>query len=415
MGLPRRRLAPAMLLAAGIVVVACKRDHAPTEEGLTKAPASTPAPLDAAVAAHSGPPEAGAPEAAAKVQRRPPPDPAVVGAHPTCARVLASNERIARRVAEDEQGPPDWGVGVWYGSDETRGDALAGFGPACLPQRDGSAWAIELLEAPLRWTIAHYDPHGKRTAIAPVPIDPAEAGGMLGPGNSIAYDFDGDGLDEIWVESSRSCDRSPAPKLYTFRGGRVVAYPVPRDARVDEVTDEDHDGRPDLVTGSFLDTPLVRCGLGDIVCAGYSFKRLLHSRPDGSFAEDDAVAIAYAQKQCPAPGGPLVTFKHDTATEVDGEATAKAIACARLRGVPADAVVAELRTHCPSLMHPLDPRSVRSCLGPVGMAPCTPAEELAWRRTCPAANLHPTCVDWMLDLAREQPTPILSTGDGGAK
>ena len=89
--------------------------------------------------------------------------------------------------------------------------------------------------------------------------------------------------------------------------------------------------------------------------------------------------------------------------------TATAIACARLRGIPADAVVTELRAHCPSVIRTLDPRSVRSCLGPVDQAPCTPAEEQAWRRTCPAAHLHPTCIDWMLDLAREQPTPILTS------
>ena len=183
--------ATAMLLAVGVVVGACTR-RAPTEASLAGPEPSSAAPFDAVAAAPSGVAEASAPEAAARVQRRPPPDPAVVEAHPACARVLASSERIARRVVEDDPGRPDWGLGVWYGSEETRRDALAGFGPGCLPQRDGSAWAIELLDAPLRWTIVHYDPRGRRSAVAPVPIDESAGGGMLGPGNSIAYDFDGD-------------------------------------------------------------------------------------------------------------------------------------------------------------------------------------------------------------------------------
>jgi hypothetical protein len=38
---------------------------------------------------------------------------------------------------------------------------------------------------------------------------------------------------------------------------------------------------------------------------------------------------------------------------------------------------------------------------------CTAAEQQRVLDACPAPALHPSCMDWMLDLARETPAPIL--------
>ena len=153
----------------------------------------------------------------------------------------------------------------------------------------------------------------------------------------------------------------------------------------------------------------VRCLLSDIVCAGYSFPRLLHSRPDGTFSEDDQVArpVRPARVRRRPAGQAIIVRSSEHAGAVDAGRTATLIACARLRGESSDRIVAELRPACSSIM---DTRQARlrayGCpiAGPLDRM-CTPAQEQLVLDACPAASLHPACLDWMLDLAREAPTP----------
>jgi hypothetical protein len=292
------------------------------------------------------------------------------------------------------------------------GHALAGSGTVCLPMRDGSAWAIEYLhDKSYRWTLAHYSADGQRQALGPMRLE-AAVGGMLGPSHAVAFDFDGDGLEEFWVENSLWCGWEPAQKLYTFRAGSIVPYPVPHDPRVDEIYDVDEDGRPDLLTRSPLEVEPVPCTFGDIVCAGYGFERVLHSLPDGTFAEGDLVARRYAEERCQdtAMEQPLVVHKDYPPAEVDGEKTANAIACARLRGVPSDRIITELHARCPSVVHSREARRHPNPLwGPAAESSgeLSAAELVRRRNACPAPPLHTTCIDWMFDLARATPTPIL--------
>jgi hypothetical protein len=329
-----------------------------------------------------------------------------------CARALTANERAEKPYAEaTDPGPTAAGKWTWLGewswlSDQS--DAIEGEGPTCLPMRDGSVWAIEMLQGkPQRWTLAHYSPDGRRQSLAPMPAD-WSVGGLLAPARVVAFDYDGDGLEEFWVENMRWCGWEPAQKLYTFRAGRLVPYPLPHAVRVDEIHDIDKDGRPDLIAGSLLEVKPVPCSFGDIVCAGYRFQRLLHSLPDGTFSEDDSVARRYAEEQCKdnPPGQPVVVRKDYAPAEVDGAKTADAIACARLRGVPSERILAELRTECPSVVQSSEARRyvpARSCIS----HNCTAAEQAAQVRACPAPALHPTCIDWMFDLARQKTSPIL--------
>jgi hypothetical protein len=333
-----------------------------------------------------------------------------------CATTQIANERAMQDAPwANESTPAVFSASVRFGdwgqlSDPGR--ALAGSGPMCLPMRDGSAWAIELLHGKsYGWTLAHYGADGLRQALAPMRLD-VGVGGMLGPSHVVAFDFDGDGLEEFWVENLHWCGWEPAQKLYTFRDGRLVPYPVPRDPRVDEIYDEDRDGRPDLFTGSPLEVEPVPCTFGDLVCAGYGFERVLHSLPDGTFSQDDVVARGYAEQHCKdtPPGQPLVVHKDWAPAGVDGEKTANAIACARLRGVPSDRIINELRAQCPSVVHSREARrhpDPRWGVSADAIGELSPAEQERRADACPAASLHPTCIDWMFDLARAKPPPIL--------
>ena len=380
---------------------------------------------DASVANGSSKPDAGAHSG---LHHRELPDPKILMTNLFCAGARDANKLLKKinsehegyesspgdkafdeaveKLTDDESSSP----GGWFWlSDQS--DALQGYGPICLPMRDGSAWAVELLQGKtheLRLTLAHYAPSGQRQALTPMPMDSNMAGNVLGPNRVVAFDYDGDGLEEFWVENTRWCHREPAQTLYTFRAGRLVPYPLPHAARIDEIDDVDNDGRPDLFTSISLEIAFVPCSFGDIMCTGYSFKRLLHSLPDGTFSEDDNVARGYADEQCKdnPVGQPIVVHKDDAPAEVDGDKTANGIACARLRGIASARIVAELRAKCPSVVQSREARKYAPTM-PCYVKDCTTAEEAAQVRACPDPLLHPTCIDWMFDLAREKPSPVL--------
>jgi hypothetical protein len=367
-GIAARVAAIAILASAG-----CARRDAAVDAGPTASASVAPPPqVDAA------PPDAAR---AGPSHHRALPTRDALLAHPTCANVVRANERamdaIARRSGMRTDG--DATVGGWAWRDD-RNDSIATLGPTCLPLADGSAWAVEIDDrTPPRWTLVHYAVGGARQALPSIAADDGPIR-PLGPARVVAFDYDGDGAEEIWVEHGRWCGVSASQRLYTFRGGRIAPYAVPGDARIDDVDDIDDDGRPDLLSAAGLEMDPVRCNLSDVVCVHHAFKRALHSLPDGTFSDDDAAARRYAADRCASAGSePGMVARRDGA--IDGDGTTKRIACARLRGMPTSEIVAALRAECPSFV---------------------PS-----RRGCPTTMVRPACFDWMLDLARATPRPIL--------
>lgn len=339
------------------------------------------------------------------------PDRATVLTNRFCAAAQIANERAVHdlaRAIEEDVGNLAFTCNVGWSWASSQGDAIAGLSLMCLPMRDGSAWAVELLgNKSFHWTLAHYGTDGQRQALGPMQIDGSNSG-PLGPWKVLAFDFDADGFEEFWVENMIGCGHEPAQKLYTFRAGHLTPYPVPRDMRVDEIYDEDDDGRPDLYTSSLLEVESVPCMFGYEMCASYGFKRLLHSLPDGRFSEDDSIARAFAEHGCKeTPSGQPLVQPGYTPTEVDSDKTADAIACARLRGVPSEYIIKELRAQCPSILQSREARKHPNPKWGSILANLSPAEEARHERACPSTAMHAACIDWMFDLANAQATPIL--------
>jgi hypothetical protein len=414
----RAGLAPLLVVAAACshgpqrtVIVPATRTIRPLVAPAQKAPRADG--RDATVAKAGALADAGDPAA---LHRGVLPDRAAVMANRFCAAAQVAAERITQKIAAElDISDHASAFGAWTWLSES-GNALEGSGPTCLPMRDGSAWAIEFLPGKThRWTLTHYSTDGQRQALAPMRVEELAGGDFLGPGQVVAFDFDGDGLEEFWVESTLTCGREPAQKVYTFRAGRMIPYPVPGDPRVDEIHDVDQDGRPDLFTRSPLEVDEVPCSFGDILCAGYGFTRVLHSLPDGTFSVDDATVRGQLDEICSEhpPEQPLVVRRADAPAEVDGEKTADAIACARLRGMPSERIASELKARCPSILRSREARRHPNPHWGDLSVQLSPAEQARQRRACPSTLLHSTCIDWMFDLARATPELVLSPPQAG--
>jgi len=141
------------------------------------------------------------------------------------------------------------------------------------------------------------------------------------------FDYDGDGEDEVFVRTTiGTYDRVEQQQsgIFTFRGAgpdggkaRIVPYPPASSLGIDTTRDADDDGRPDL---------LVSIGPAS---APVGIRLLAHSLPDGTFSMRDAVAVGWAQKQCPQD--PKLDLSTKSASDF-GQKLADDIACALLWG-----------------------------------------------------------------------------------
>jgi hypothetical protein len=119
------------------------------------------------------------------------------------------------------------------------------------------------------------------------------------------FDWDGDGEDEAVI------GRWTSIFVWTFKHGHIVPYAPASAFTVDDVKDDDGDGRPDLLVRPFGDAPT-------------SMQLLAHALPDGTFTLHDAVAVKHAQTVCPTDA--------PVATGVREDILANDIACALLWG-----------------------------------------------------------------------------------
>lgn len=144
------------------------------------------------------------------------------------------------------------------------------------------------------------------------------------------FDFDGDGYEEAFVEHIRDINERRRALVGLVDGvlTELDATRTPHDVLIDVTGD----GRPDIVTGAPFEH--------DVDCSGeghdyVGLRRVRHSRPDGTFSDDDAEAIAATMEQCETVP--------ELGSSTDDDAIAIWIGCARIRGVTTARILAALR------------------------------------------------------------------------
>lgn len=160
-----------------------------------------------------------------------------------------------------------------------------------------------------------------------------------------AHDYDGDGLDEVVVQTEHS--GYDLHRVVSDIRARVTedddvyidSWPQLESIDYDTVIDYDGDGIYELVTNEQY-WAATRC----FDMAGSSAEGtppvLFHADPDGRFTASDEVAVAFLRERCPrAPGRLLIAGTDDW--EFDAM---HRIACARLWGQSAAAVTARIRS-----------------------------------------------------------------------
>jgi hypothetical protein len=211
----------------------------------------------------------------------------------TCARIEAASKRHMTSVYAPGPGP--------FGTD--RREAIRTSSEYGCTLGVKGAWIVAigafrsrmgLLVAP--YTVEYVAPDGK-TFVLPKSAESPDAPNELSesPGDSesnvsigAAYDYDGDGLDEVLVFSGGYASingySTSTGVGYRFDGAAVGPWsPVPG-RMMSEWRDVDRDGRPDI-----------------LIANGSDIAELAHSLPGGTFATDDEIARAFVHAQCVIP------------------------------------------------------------------------------------------------------------------
>jgi hypothetical protein len=192
------------------------------------------------------------------------------------------------------------------------------------------------------------------------------AGGShpLWPPSMDTYDFDHDGEPEFFSPLRYHAGaRDPVMALgfVTLKGGRVELYAPAMRLPIDHLEDVDEDGRPDLVL-EYVVGPGHRCdwhvdggGGPDIVTL------VAHTLTDGTFSLGDGVARTQLAARYGCSGAPVHAINLSDGGS-GGEAPAieeASIVCARVWGVPKEAVMGELDRVCGPYTS-----QTRACRGP---------------------------------------------------
>jgi hypothetical protein len=159
----------------------------------------------------------------------------------------------------------------------------------------------------------------------------------------VLFDYDGDGLVELffkdeWSETAEG-QTGVDTHMASVKGGKVTSYAPAEAIAWTGADDVDDDGRPDLLIGHRAEAD--RDCAGNVPGESLSiFALVAHSLPNGTFSVDDSIAATYAKAQCPQAPAHVVTPK---GAAIDCDATARNALCARLWGVKAPAIEAEIK------------------------------------------------------------------------
>ncbi len=209
------------------------------------------------------------------------------------------------------------------------------------------AWAVRVDKgdagSSIKQTVLFAGPDNARARLAST-VDGVEWPPTFG--HHAMFDFDNDGVPELIATIVKDVKTfAPASRIFvTMKKGAIAPYPTGGSFLVDGAIDADRDGHPDL---------RVSYDLGKrTVCAPTDEGRITvdlvaHTLPDGKFSVNDAVAQAAATKHCPAmPTADALFVPSVTGSPDDRDLSFKSIACERLRGKSAEAVVAEINAAC---------------------------------------------------------------------
>lgn len=315
-----------VLFVAGVLsIAACHRDAPP-----------------------GAPQDAGTPRRA-DVAPPPPPDP--------CASVRQATDRIAQAFARQN---PDGGA--------VR-DTLASNHFGACARGASDVWAIlpERIarvdgDLRIRWTLTHFDASGKPASIQPAIPDfegcavnasawnfhESPGDSTVSIGEPTVFDYNGDGVTEVVVPITNAINEGPDiynGRVWTAVEGAVALYDPTSAHRVFAVRDLDNDHRPDLIVHQPYYDSSEHCGSGfDYTVTGPEFA--LHSLPNGTFSNNDAVAIAFARTQCPSRPTNIIAMRTEQQPAVDDEQTARNVVCARLWGATEAELVAVINRTC---------------------------------------------------------------------
>lgn len=198
----------------------------------------------------------------------------------------------------------------WFGDAGTpTGHSFIGW---CADSATG-AWSIEMPDlatvhdvhefeyaVEARFAIAFHPQSG--AAVRYVPKDVFSDYGIRVVKDPWTYDFDGDGVPEIFIDAHEEGEEGhhvARLELLSFRSAAIVRYAPAAAIAVAGAKDVDGDGRPDLLIRAGYTESLEGCG------SGFSYDTpdpwfIAHARPDGTFSFDDAAAKDFVRKSCPA-------------------------------------------------------------------------------------------------------------------
>jgi hypothetical protein len=242
------------------------------------------------------------------------------------------------------------------------------------------AWAIRI-DPPdggrsVRQTIVFAGAEGARARLVST-LENVEWPPVLGR-HAAMFDFDGDGIPEFFtvVPADLRTFAPAARNLMTYRGGKISPYPTGEGFVVDAVSDLDGDGRGDLRVSFDLGRRTV-CQATD---EGPLTQELAaHGLPGGKFSLSDGAAAAFAARRCPSMPAADAMFVPSIDPGRDARDLSLAyVACSRLRGKSADAVVAELQAACAA-----HAEATKKCAGPCRHLP----DALAVARFAPPVQL----------------------------